>query len=385
MNALYFTIEDITADSASGILKKIIGQVEAMNELNINTWYSYRHDFSDYIFDNGGRKICYKLSGYHKLGWKKAIYKIIENFILKNSVDIVYIRSLCIDKGFMGLLKNIRKHTKYIYYEITTYPISGETRNGYITAFRNHKYISLIKGFMINSIDKFYCIRLKYYVNYIVTYTNYKKIFGIPVVQIENGIDVSKISLREKKENRGSVILIGVANVQRWHGYDRVIKGLADYYKKSGKEEVQFWIVGDGAAVPCLKNLTLQNNLQEYVKFLGCKTGNVLDDLFNMSDIGVSSLGYHRIGLTQGSTLKTREYCARGIPFIYSYDEPMIDGNNIFSLKFDSDDSSIDIQKVIEFYNISTSVPGLKEIMRKFAEQNYGWSIQMKKVFALIK
>ena len=35
----------------------------------------------------------------------------------------------------------------------------------------------------------------------------------------------------------------------------------------------------------------------------------------------VGSLGLHRIGLTEASTLKVREYWARGIPFLLSYED----------------------------------------------------------------
>ena len=38
--------------------------------------------------------------------------------------------------------------------------------------------------------------------------------------------------------------LIGVAEIHRWHGFDRLIRGLADYYSKPKNYIVRFHVVG---------------------------------------------------------------------------------------------------------------------------------------------
>lgn len=385
MNGLYLTIEDLNSDTSIGVYKKIAGQVGAMMKLDINTWYSYRIGLSDYVFDCGGEKTGYKLRGDHQIGWKKAIYRVIRDFIISNRIDIVYIRSVCTDPGFLKLLKNMRKHVQYIYYEIPTYPLLGENRSQYMLYYKSHEFINLGKSIILNNMDRFCSAFLKRYIDYIVTYTDYSRIYRVPVIRIENGIDMSKIPLRKKNKAKDPIVLIGVANVEQWHGFDRLIIGLKDYYRDKTAAEVQFWIVGNGASIPYLKSLTLESNLQEHIKFWGCKSGSELDKLFDRSDIGISTLGYHRIGLHAGSALKTREYCARGIPFVYSYAEPMMDENSAFSLRVSSDDSPVDIRKVVDFYERSLSDPQMPMNMREFAQQNYDWSVQMKKVFERIR
>lgn len=49
------------------------------------------------------------------------------------------------------------------------------------------------------------------------------------------------------------------------HGYDRVIRGLSNYYKENPKVKVCFHIVGKGDEIPKLKSLTKQLHMDKYV------------------------------------------------------------------------------------------------------------------------
>ena len=73
--------------------------------------------------------------------------------------------------------------------------------------------------------------------------------------------------------------------------------------------------------------------LENNVFFWGAKSGDELKDFVNRADIGIASLGMHRLGLNVASTLKVKEYCAYGLPFIYAYTEKAIEENCEFALK----------------------------------------------------
>ena len=126
--------------------------------------------------------------------------------------------------------------------------------------------------------------------------------------------------------------------------------------------------------------LVKKYKLTNTIMFLGSLEGEKLNNEFKTADLAVSSLGLHRMGIQKGSTLKTKEYCARGIPFILSYKEEKINEDCNFALKLPSDDSPIDINKVISFYDQIKDDTDLPEKMNKFACDNYSWLKQMEKI-----
>lgn len=178
------------------------------------------------------------------------------------------------------------------------------------------------------------------------------KVWGCDTVCIDNGINIEDFKLNVKKKySNNKIVLLGVANVAKWHGFDRVIEGLGEYYKDKQELEVEFRIVGDSDLIDTLKSRVNELGISDKVEFLGIKRGNELENEYYNCDIGVSSLGMHRIGIKNGSTLKTKEYCGYGIPFIMAYKEKEINDNFKYCLNIDADESPVDIKDVVRFYN----------------------------------
>jgi hypothetical protein len=203
---------------------------------------------------------------------------------------------------------------------------------------------------------------------------------------ITNGIgeDILKKPLVHSPQKSETFNLIGVANVSFWHGYDRVIKGLANYYKKDPEKKVYFHVVGDGPELPKLKRLTRKLNVEDFVVFHGVKTGKDLDELFDICHVAVGSLGMHRIKLIKGSVLKSREYCARGIPFIIGYEDPDFPQSFKYIFRVPADESPIDIDAIVTFYESIKNENYTLE-MRKYAEEYLVWSVKLKPVIEAIK
>jgi hypothetical protein len=107
--------------------------------------------------------------------------------------------------------------------------------------------------------------------------------------------------------------------------------------------------------------------------------------LMNHVDIGVGTLGLHRIGLKRGSTLKTKEYCARGIPFIYGYEEKQLTENDDYDMRIPSDDSPVDFVKCIEFAERSMRNKEVSQRMRIDARSKFDWSVQMKPILQYLE
>lgn len=82
----------------------------------------------------------------------------------------------------------------------------------------------------------------------------------------------------------------------------------------------------------------------------------------------------YRLNLKYSSTLKSREYLARGIPFVYSLPIPGIDDECDYCFKVPSDDSAINIDSVMKWVNSLSK--DISTRMRQYAKDNYSWEGQ---------
>ena len=222
-------------------------------------------------------------------------------------------------------------------------------------------------------------------IDLIVTYNPIpNKLWGVNAIEVDNGVDLKNIPIRAHKINDEKIIFFIVANLSPWHGVDRFIEGLKEYNIKSNNLKPELWIVGSGTELEKLKELTDRYNLADSVKFLGTKIGDELEHIKSMADIGIASLGLYRLGLSNVSTLKQKEYCASGLPFIYAYEEKALNSKCEFALKFENNDSPIDINKTMEFAIKVRNDDNLHKQMRMLADENYGWDSIMKYILKQI-
>jgi hypothetical protein len=143
---------------------------------------------------------------------------------------------------------------------------------------------------------------------------------------------------------------------------------------------IQLHIVGTGPELPNLENLIRTLEIRDHVIFHGFLKGDDLDRIFDQCHLAVGSLGIHRIGLHQISILKAREYCARGIPYLIAGSDPDFPDDFPYILRFSSDESPIDIDRVIVFMTGIYQDPDHPQKMRHYARVNLDWSIKMKKL-----
>lgn len=278
--------------------------------------------------------------------------------------DVVYTRAFLPVKESIKFLEEIRRKNTKIILEYPTYPFRYEFFRTYGPLFFLVYYPRYRR---INDL-----------VDLVVVFGE-KELSGRKLITISNGIDPSDVTLRKPVPDENVLNLIGVARLRYWHGYDRVVRGLWEYYRRTPERKVYFHIVGDGPELPRLKKLTKKLELEEYVVFHGPKHGGELDRLFDSSHVAVASLGMHRSNLKTGSTLKVREYCARGIPFVVGYKDVDFPEDFPFLLRIPSDESPVDIQKVISFYEeLKKTHPDYPLLMRKYAEEHLSWEIKMK-------
>lgn len=299
---------------------------------------------------------------------KRINYRPIFDYIKEENISFIYIRSDHNANPFLiQFVKGLSMIGVKVVMEIPTYPYDRE--------------YSTIKGKISLITDKLFRKCLAQQLTAIVTFSNYDYIFGQRTIRISNGIDFDSVRIKQHQDFKsGEIHLIGVAEIHYWHGFDRLVAGLADYYRSSQNDacKVYFHIVGEFSGerekmeiLPLIR----KNQLEDYITLHGRLFGSELDEVFDKSDIGIGSLGRHRSNVTYIKTLKNREYAARGIPFIYSEIDDDFEGMS-YILKVPADESPININEMIDFYDRLT----LNSEDIRNSVDHLSWKYQMKTV-----
>lgn len=333
MKLLYVTSWSFENEQSNGICKKIANHITCWKKAGYDvdlTGIAEGHTFWEHEgtrHDLGKNGILGKLYA-HCLIWKK---------IRKEKYDVAYVRYNLSDLFFVVMLRSLKKRGTRIVLEIPTYPYDKELGKGVLDQI-NH------------TIDKIFRNFLRFCVDRILVYQAETKIWGVPVIATINGIDFDRIPLRKITSGGKDVHILAVANVGKWHGYERLIKGMHNYRNLDRK--VYFHIVGAGALMQDYKELVKELELEEFVIFHGSKFGAELDELYDKCDIGVEGFGYHRIGMHISSSLKGKEYAAKGMPIISSCESDIFPAeSNEFVLKLPEDESAIDVDSIVRFFD----------------------------------
>lgn len=360
-----------------GIQKKINSQIAALRKLGHTVHYIGYMPFEDikgFCVDDGkNRKLLYPIEYYGTFQfWSAQIYlaKLIRD---KDDYDIIYMRPPRLSPHTLRLFSAVKKIGAKPILEIPAFPY----RRDYFNRTFYFKILLLI--------DQISGMFAKFYLSRIVSFTRRKKIFGVPVITIGNGIDVNSLPFTKAVGyDNHTINIIAPSSMNISQGYDRFIRGLANYTKKPNHPNIKVKMVGDGPELKNLKNLVDKLNVQSYVEFTGALTGDAFLEEMKKADMGLGALGKHRLGQSHTSILKVPEFCAMGLPFLIGYDDINLSDDFRWAMRITASDEPVDIAKVVEFFLKTIKVCDFKERMRDFAIENMTWEKQMKKVIEYV-
>lgn len=384
MRIAVIIFSDYENHQSKGVAKKIKGEIAALEQLGHIVTLVYRHE-DTIVYVNG--------TDYKKEKIKKGVTKyrnaVCRNILKKvknREIDMIFVRYPgSVDPSLYGLFKQSRPYLSKSVLEMPTYPIGYEMLNRYkslftVKSFWRVPYYSLAYGMHL-----ILSRRLYRWVDCVLSYFSYDKIWNMDVINVDNGIELNEISLLPKKNNQESLVIIFVAAFAVWHGVDRLIKGLYNYYrtKDDADRDVELILVGKGEELDKAIQTEEFAAIREHVTLTGALFGEELENQYNKAHIGMSSIGMHRIGMTIGSTLKTKEYMAKGLPFVYAYTEKEISDEFPYALRIPADESDVRIPDIISFYE------GIKDSdynneMREFASR-YDWKEQMSRFMSFVE
>ena len=357
-------------DPSNGISKKISYQLEAFKANGHEAHLCYMDEngskrrFADdtVIADYGNGKRGKIL--------KRTEFGSIVDYAITQQIDFVYIRSNHNANPFtINMVRRMKKAGMKVVMEIPTYPYDQE----YFNKSMRRQLIQdkLFRNIFAKQLDA------------IVTFSEEDIIFGQQTIRISNGIDFNSVRMKKESHHPDNELhLIGVAEIHRWHGFDRVIQGLAEYYTQPRDMKVYFHVVGyffSPVEEAEITEIIKKHHLEPYIILYGKKHGEELDEIFDQCDFGIGSLGRHRVGIDHIKTLKNREYAARGIPFIYSETDTDFD-NKPYVLKMPADETAINIENIISFYQQLAITPH----QIRDSIEDLSWKHQMERVVKAI-
>lgn len=366
----YYIYYETNTDFA-GVKKKIDNQIAVLNtqfdcrkiivpkeKKNIMKSILWRLPFGSF-----GRKYEYALDVFEKGG----------------APDFVYVRFVPMDRRFLKFIRTIRLRypNAKLLLEIATYPYTAEL-------LRN---VTMLPFYFK---DKVYQRKLKDIVDRVVTYSHDDNIFKIPTIKTRNGLIVAEQSMIQGHGDDGVIRLLAVAILQKAHGYERCIEGLAEYYRREPDRIVEIHIVGDGKELNYYQRLVSYYHLEKYVVFHGRKFDKELDKIYNMADLALGIFGLYKNKTDTISSLKSVEYLAKGLPVISGCVEDVMKckGGESFFQIFPNDTSVIDINQVVDFYDRSYNGgidrSNIHQKIRDFAGKTVDMAVVMQPIMRYI-
>lgn len=348
------------SDDSIGITKKIRSEIRTLREMGMEVWYTGYERDAVVVFDNEDRIVLKKPYPFPITLFKsKARYYWLEKTALqylkeKNDFDLGYFRLGPPNELLFKMFDLLKVGGSTIIAESLAY-------------FPGIKYTSLGGKYIMYCFDK-NAHRFKKYVKYFLCEGNLTEMFGVPAYTMNMGVDVERITPHLYMGEKSELNLISVANENVYHAYDRIIESVYEY---KGDRTVKVHLVG--TVTDSSKDLIHKYGLNNQFILYGKKSGLELDQIYNKCNVGLGPFGQHRVGGKKDTGLKTKEYFAKGLPYIYSGEEPTVPNDYPYICKFSSDESPIDFDRVWDFYQSYVDDLTVVDNMRTFAYEHYSW------------
>ena len=198
---------------------------------------------------------------------------------------------------------------------------------------------------------------------------------------VGNGIEVDSIPIRKSVPGwtGDRLNLVCVASLNYWHGIDRLLDAMARVNSEKSHIKIHLKVIGKGAVFNQLKEKVEKLSLESYVLFLGFLKGQDLYTHYETAHLAVGSLALYRKNLSTASELKSREYCAAGLPFIVVGNDPDFGKDAKFRIQLANHEP---IDDLVQFFqNFNPDLIDFSPIeIRTYAEKNLDFSVKVRQI-----
>lgn len=382
MNLLYLTFQE-DAPLYLGVTRKIRGQAAAFQKLGYEVTYT--------LWQGKTFRFCGADSHEAQIGpgrVMKQFFQIAEEYVSARRFDVLYLRLDRISFDVLHLCRAARKAgTRRIGIEIPNYPyLKDYARNIQYAKGAKARAVTAVKIAATAAADRFSGLSLRGLVDGVVLYGNHaERFFGVKAMNADNGIDTESIPVVPPRQEGSPITMLGVAGTLWWQGYDRVLEGMRAYRAAGGSRLLRFVLVGgDRTEMPDFLKRVEDLGLRDDVLCPGFQTGDELNRTYQTADVGISTLGCYRRGLTRCSSLKAREYAAAGLPFLYAYDDDSLRGDEPFALRIPNNETPVDMETLVTFVDRCRRDSACSVRERRFAEEQYDWKAMMRCILTFL-
>lgn len=359
--------------------QKFDGQLNAFKELGYHTLYIGFDKKFFYLIDGDEKTIIGKthffIPNYFHTVFYTDLYKMAIKVVKEYGVDVAYYRSAPAFKKTYTLAKFLKKNGCKFIFEIPTYKsnFKEEDLSFVRTIFRKYSNIWSNK---IKTMPDLYVF---------MGDGEFSTLHSCPAIKIENGIAPDLVPIRNPKNEEDKINILALSSMNYWHGYDRLINSLAEY---KGDVDINIHFVGadDGGCLSQWEDLVKKHKLENKVIFHGPKYKDELNEMFDLCDIGVNSMAMFRKSFENTSELKTREYIARGLPFVSSVYDVILDGlDKDLYMQITNDETIPSMEEIVSFALSVKKDSSAKERLRNCALETMSWTVIYKNVFKHLK
>lgn len=361
-----------------GVVQKCEAYTQAFRAQGHETdvvWYGDKGlIFNDITIDNTFLNTRKKSVGHVLL-----FYALGDRFLSRNvdfsRYDFFLIRHMPTHPVFLSLLKKAKRVNPKIriIIELPTWPYDAEMKD-------------LVARAMLG-VDRLFRPQLKSVTDRFLHYGIEKEIWGVPTIFVQNGIDLRRIPKPVySTQSKGMIRMIFIGSMGFWHGLDRLLHGMRDFMDRQSEIKLQLKVLGIGAESEEIRALVNRFHLSDAVQLIPPCSGETFDTQMAQADVGIGTLGIHRIGIPLNSALKHRTYCAYGLPFIFAGEDADFPASYPFCLRFPPDETPVEVGMVLDFLaRLREQYPDAALRIRDYAERNLSWNQKMKPVLEYLK
>lgn len=389
MKLIYISID---SSKSEGVRNKIVSKIKKLNLCNVDTkGFVVDPTISEPAFDSASniQFIPIHQSKLPSFYYRRFIRKFIDHFIFnkyyrtcykqlksllaKEKFDLIIFRYPLSNKFLLKFISNYRSNILFEHNTIEPDELKlalNKQQPAYSKLLYEAeiKYAPRVLGRALGIIGVTNEI-----VDYEMSRANNS---ALRTLTLTNSIEVCKFPLKGPIPYDGKSLnmLMLCDSDLSWHGVDLLLKSISQY---KGTVKLKLKLIGNFTDQS--HALVNQLNLSNTVTFTGRLTGEALTNEFNNSHLAIGSLALYRKGLREASTLKIREYLARGIPFVIGHEDPDLkELNPDLYLRINTNETNlIDINRLLEFSDKALQIKDYTQLIRDYAFTHVDTGIKM--------
>lgn len=293
----------------------------------------------------------------------KKIFRYLFDYCASNEYSFVYIRRL-MSKLLQAapFFKDLSKECPIVY-EIPTYPL--DTGNSLVYRVRDK-----VEMFVYKHYNRYIKLTLANVIDNVTLPKGWEVFY--------NAIDMDGYELSAVPPLNDTLKMLIVANISEYHRYDRILDSIKKYVDTTQDmpntkmhPNIHLTVISpESNAYNYFKEKTSALSLNDYVTFLDKLSTSEIREVAKDCHIGIGQLSTSEKGSNLVNTLKSKDYCAMGLPFVSTCYDTSFEKDFPYIYISKNMDSEIDLANVIDWYKNIRKDSLYKEKMYNYAKEN---------------